>query len=164
LLPDAPSLDLADFGSRLAKATGGLRVRAVSWHDASGRVLWSSQPLLGIEQREAIRDALESFSGVGARLRVDRNLGDNQTAVLLRAATATAAPSDSRCCCSIRACCRRTWRGPVPRCRSSTSSAGSRPRRRAGSKVPAKRSRDADVALKAPEPQVRPATVGEPRE
>ena len=87
VLADAqPTVDLAEFGSRLAKATGGLRVKAVSWHDADGRVLWSSLPLLGIEQREAIRDALESFSGVGARLRVDRNLGDNQTAVLLRAA------------------------------------------------------------------------------
>ena len=88
LLGAAPchAVDLADFGSRLAKATGGLRVKAVSWHDADGHVLWSSLPLLGIEQREAIRDALESFSGVGARLRVDRNLGDNQTAVLLRAA------------------------------------------------------------------------------
>ena len=87
VLADAqPSVDLAEFGSRLAKATGGLRVKAVSWHDADGRVLWSSLPLLGIEQREAIRDALESFSGIGARLRVDRNLGDNQTAVLLRAA------------------------------------------------------------------------------
>ena len=57
----------------------------MSWHDADGRVLWSSLPLLGIEQREAIRDALESFSA-SVRLRVDRNLGDNQTAVLLRAA------------------------------------------------------------------------------
>jgi EAL domain-containing protein (putative c-di-GMP-specific phosphodiesterase class I) len=82
---EKPQADLAELGERLAKATGGLRVKAVSWHDADGGVLWSSQPLLGIEQREAIRDALESFSGVGARMRVDRALGELDTAVLLRA-------------------------------------------------------------------------------
>jgi EAL domain-containing protein (putative c-di-GMP-specific phosphodiesterase class I) len=86
LLPEKPVPDLAELGARLTRATGGLRVRAVSWHDADGQVLWSSSPLLGIEQREAIRDALESFAGVGARMRVDRELGDQQTAVLLRAA------------------------------------------------------------------------------
>jgi EAL domain-containing protein (putative c-di-GMP-specific phosphodiesterase class I) len=83
---DKPMPDLAELGERLAKATGGLRIKAVSWHDADGSVLWSSQPLLGIEQREAIRDALESFSGVGARMRVDRALGETETAVLIRAA------------------------------------------------------------------------------
>ncbi len=82
---EKPQTDLAELGERLAKATGGLRIKAVSWHDADGAVLWSSQPLLGIEQREAIRDALESFSGVGARMRVDRALGETDTAVLLRA-------------------------------------------------------------------------------
>ncbi len=86
LLPEKPVPDLAELGARLTRATGGLRVRSVSWHDADGQVLWSSSPLLGIEQREAIRDALESFAGVGARMRVDRELGDQQTAVLLRAA------------------------------------------------------------------------------
>ncbi len=155
LLTDAPSIDLAEFGARLAKATGGLRVRAVSWHDASGRVLWSSQPLLGIEQREAIRDALESFSGVGARLRVDRILGDNQTAVLLRAADRDGRTVgfamlllDSRVLLS-------KGRGadlPVPALqivhefgRLTAPKAPPLP------KVPARRSRDADVALKAPQ-------------
>ena len=90
LLSESTSaVDLAELGERLTKATGGLRIRAVSWHDADGLVLWSSQTLLGIEQREAIRDALESFSGVGARMRVDRMLGDGQTAVLLRASDRT---------------------------------------------------------------------------
>ncbi|MFO1425413.1 MAG: EAL domain-containing protein [Steroidobacteraceae bacterium] len=84
--PEKPVADLAELGGRLTRATGGLRVRAVSWHDADGQVLWSSSPLLGIEQREAIRDALEAFAGIGARMRVDRLLGDNQAAVLLRSA------------------------------------------------------------------------------
>lgn len=78
--------ELATLGLRLANATTGLRVKAVSLHDADGRVLWSSAPILSIEQREAVRDGLEHFSGVGARMRVDRSLAGNQIAVLLRAA------------------------------------------------------------------------------
>ncbi len=155
VLADAPSIDLAEFGSRLAKATGGLRVRAVSWHDASGRVLWSSQPLLGIEQREAIRDALESFSGIGARLRVDRTLGDNQTAVLLRAADRDGRTVgfamlllDSRVLLS-------KGRGadlPVPALQIVHEFGRlTAPKTPPAPRVPAKRSRDADVALKAPQ-------------
>lgn len=155
LLNDNPAVDLADFGSRLAKATGGLRVKAVSWHDADGQVLWSSLPLLGIEQREAIRDALESFSGVGARLRVDRNLGDNQTAVLLRAADREGRTVgfamlllDSRVLLS-------KGRGadlPVPALQIVHEFGRlTAPRTRPAPKVPASRSRD-EVAHKAPEP------------
>ncbi|MCP5470887.1 MAG: EAL domain-containing protein [Sinobacteraceae bacterium] len=155
LMTDFPMIDFAEFGSRLAKATGGLRVKAVSWHDADGRVLWSSQPLLGIEQREAIRDALESFSGTGARLRVDRNLGDNQTAVLLRAADREGCTVgfamlvlDSRVLLS-------KGRGadlPVPALQI-VHEFGRRttPRVRPAARVPASRSRDAE-ALKQPEP------------
>jgi EAL domain-containing protein (putative c-di-GMP-specific phosphodiesterase class I) len=83
---EKPRLDLVDLGTRLAKATVGLRTKAVSLHAADGQVLWSSLPFLGIEQREAIRDALEGFAGVGARMRIDRALGDQMTAVMLRAA------------------------------------------------------------------------------
>ncbi|MCC6173104.1 MAG: EAL domain-containing protein [Gammaproteobacteria bacterium] len=155
LLTDAPTVDLAEFGSRLAKATGGLRVKAVSWHDADGRVLWSSQPLLGIEQREAIRDALEGFSGAGARLRVDRNLGDNQTAVLLRAADREGRTVgfamlllDSRVLLS-------KGRGadlPVPALQIVHEYGRLiAPRSRPVPKLPASRSRDAEAALKAPE-------------
>jgi len=165
LLPDAPSLDLAEFGSRLAKATGGLRVRAVSWHDASGGVLWSSQPLLGIEQREAIRDALESFSGIGARLRVDRNLGDNQTAVLLRAADRDGRTVgfamlllDSRVLLS-------KGRGadlPVPALQIVHEFGRlTAPKAPPAPKAPAKRSRDADVALKSPAPPAEPGNESE---
>ena len=155
LLTDAPTVDLAEFGSRLAKATGGLRVKAVSWHDADGRVLWSSQPLLGIEQREAIRDALEGFSGAGARLRVDRNLGDNQTAVLLRAADREGRTVgfamlllDSRVLLS-------KGRGadlPVPALQIVHEYGRLiAPRSRPVPKLPASRSRDAEAALLAPE-------------
>ncbi|MCU0758889.1 MAG: EAL domain-containing protein [Steroidobacteraceae bacterium] len=164
-LPETPAVDLADFGSRLAKATGGLRVKAVSWHDADGRVLWSSQPLLGIEQREAIRDALESFSGVGARLRVDRNLGDNQTAVLLRAADREGRTVgfamlllDSRVLLS-------KGRGadlPVPALQIVHEFGRlTAPRARPAPKVPASRSRDAEVAVTLPGPPPA-ATTEEP--
>jgi EAL domain-containing protein (putative c-di-GMP-specific phosphodiesterase class I) len=165
VLPETPAVDLADFGSRLAKATGGLRVRAVSWHDADGRVLWSSQPLLGIEQREAIRDALESFSGVGARLRVDRNLGDNQTAVLLRAADREGHTVgfamlllDSRVLLS-------KGRGadlPVPALQIVHEFGRlTAPRARPLPKVPASRSRDAEAALTLPEPPPVPMPEGD---
>jgi EAL domain-containing protein (putative c-di-GMP-specific phosphodiesterase class I) len=118
-------------------------------------VLWSSLPLLGIEQREAIRDALESFSGVGARLRVDRNLGDNQTAVLLRAADREGRTVgfamlllDSRVLLS-------KGRGadlPVPALQIVHEFGRlTAPRARPVPKVPASRSRD-EVALKSPEP------------
>ena len=51
VLADAqPTVDLAEFGSRLAKATGGLRVKAVSWHDADGRVLAELPVVVGRQQ------------------------------------------------------------------------------------------------------------------
>ena len=81
-VPDA----FAELGSRLLAATRGLRTAAVSWHDARGRVLWSSEPLLTLEQREAIRDGLEAFSGVSARMRIDCPLPGQQLAVLQRIA------------------------------------------------------------------------------
>ena len=74
----------AELGSRLLAATRGLRTAAVSWHDARGHVLWSSEPLLTLEQREAIRDGLEAFSGVSARMRIDCPLPGQQLAVLQR--------------------------------------------------------------------------------
>jgi EAL domain-containing protein (putative c-di-GMP-specific phosphodiesterase class I) len=79
-VPDA----FAELGSRLLAATRGLRTAAVSWHDARGRVLWSSEPLLTLQQREAIRDGLEAFSGVSARMRIDCPLPGQQLAVLQR--------------------------------------------------------------------------------
>ncbi len=165
LLTDAPPVDLAEFGSRLAKATGGLRVRAVSWHDASGRVLWSSLPLLGIEQREAIRDGLESFAGVGARLRVDRNIGDNQTAVLLRSADREGRTVgfamllvDSRVLLS-------KGRGadlPVPALQIVHEFGRlTAPRAPAAPKISAKRLRDAEVALKPAAVPAAAPDVGE---
>ena len=81
----SPVLDaFAELGSRLLVATRGLRTAAVSWHDARCRVLWSSEPLLTLEQREAIRDGLEAFSGVSARMRIDCPLSGQQLAVLQR--------------------------------------------------------------------------------
>lgn len=77
---------LPALGARLLAATQALRTRAVSWHDARGRVLWASAPGFGVEHREALRAALEAFTGAAPRARVDRPLPDHSAAVLQRVA------------------------------------------------------------------------------
>jgi EAL domain-containing protein (putative c-di-GMP-specific phosphodiesterase class I) len=81
----APSA-LPALGARLLAATQALRARAVSWHDARGRVLWASAPAFGVEHREALRAALEAFTGAAPRSRIDRPLPDHAAAVMQRVA------------------------------------------------------------------------------
>ncbi len=77
---------LPTLGARLLAATQALRTRAVSWHDARGRVLWASAPVFGVEHREALRAALEAFTGAAPRARIDRPLAEHAAAVLQRVA------------------------------------------------------------------------------
>lgn len=79
-------LALPSLGARLLAATQALRARAVSWHDARGRVLWASAPVFGVEHRDALRAALEAFTGAAPRARVDRPLPDHAAAVMQRVA------------------------------------------------------------------------------
>lgn len=78
--------DLPALGARLLAATQALRARAVSWHDARGAVLWASAPVFGVEHREALRAALEAFTGLAPRSRIDRPLAENAAAVMQRVA------------------------------------------------------------------------------
>jgi EAL domain-containing protein (putative c-di-GMP-specific phosphodiesterase class I) len=61
------------------------RAHAVSLHDEHGDVLWLSESSMGPDEHNAVREAIEAFSGAGSPPVLVYDLGDSRSAVLLRA-------------------------------------------------------------------------------
>jgi EAL domain-containing protein (putative c-di-GMP-specific phosphodiesterase class I) len=75
----------AQFAARVQAALPTRFARWISLHDARGLVYWQSGAVLGPGERDGLRAALESFSGLGSPARVNYPLAGERTAVLLRA-------------------------------------------------------------------------------
>src|SRR6202789_4291404 len=61
---------------------------AVCLHDEHGDVLWLSESSMGPDEHNAVREAVEAFSGAGSPPVLVYDLGDSRSAVLLRAVNA----------------------------------------------------------------------------
>jgi EAL domain-containing protein (putative c-di-GMP-specific phosphodiesterase class I) len=72
------------FAQRIEAALPVMYAQWLSMHDASGTVHWQSGEVLGPDERDGVRAALESFSGQIAPGRVNYPLRTDRTAVLLR--------------------------------------------------------------------------------
>jgi EAL domain-containing protein (putative c-di-GMP-specific phosphodiesterase class I) len=83
-LPRAP-LSPETVGQRIISALPLLWAKSVSLHDASGAVCWHHGEVFGVPEREAMRAAVDCFSGTGAPARVNHSLQRERTAVMLRA-------------------------------------------------------------------------------
>jgi len=77
--------ELESIARRLLQALSGVRVSSLSLHDEHADVLWLTESVLGPDEHEAVRSALEVFAGEGAPLRHEYDLGDGRVAVTLRA-------------------------------------------------------------------------------
>ena len=78
--------DSALYAQRIIAALPQLATRRVSMHDRRGRVCWQSTDVWSPEEHDAVRMALEQFSGPTAPLRATLELSGQCSAVLLRAA------------------------------------------------------------------------------
>lgn len=83
--PSAQEELAATYAQRISAALPLMWARRVSMHDTHGVVRWQSEDVWGPAEREAVRLALEQFVGQAAPTRVDHDLPDQRTAVLLRA-------------------------------------------------------------------------------
>jgi EAL domain-containing protein (putative c-di-GMP-specific phosphodiesterase class I) len=80
-----PPIEAGTCGKRIVASLPLLWAKCVSLHDARGYMHWHTGEVLGPTEREAIRVAMESFTGSGAPARVNQPLQRDRTAVLLRA-------------------------------------------------------------------------------
>ncbi|MGB8328029.1 MAG: EAL domain-containing protein [Steroidobacteraceae bacterium] len=80
-----PSGELDAIGGKLFAALNVMRIWCLSLHDEHGDVLWLNDGVMGPDEHEAVRTALEVFAGEGAPSRHDYDLGDGRVAVTLRA-------------------------------------------------------------------------------
>lgn len=83
-LPRAP-LSPETIGQRIISALPLLWAKSVSLHDAGGAVCWHHGEVFGVPEREAMRAAVDCFTGTGAPARVNHPLQRERTAVMLRA-------------------------------------------------------------------------------
>lgn len=61
-----PLLDFDAVCQNVRSAMEPARAHAVSLHDETGEILWLSDSSMGPDEHDAVRDALEAFSNVGA--------------------------------------------------------------------------------------------------
>jgi EAL domain-containing protein (putative c-di-GMP-specific phosphodiesterase class I) len=80
-----PKSELEAIGQRMVAALPGVRIWSLSLHDEHGDVLWLNESVMGPDEHEAVRSALEAFAGEGTPPRYEYDLGDGRTAVALRA-------------------------------------------------------------------------------
>lgn len=80
-----PASPTVVYGQRIVAALPLVWSKWVALYDASGRPLWRTGESQGLDEHEAVRVALENFSGGGAPARVNHPLQHGRTAVLMRA-------------------------------------------------------------------------------
>ena len=85
---DSPLVDFDAVCQKLRAAVEPARAHAVSLHDERGDVLWLSESSMGPDEHNAVREAVEAFSGAGSSPVLVYDLGDSRSAVLLRAVNA----------------------------------------------------------------------------
>jgi EAL domain-containing protein (putative c-di-GMP-specific phosphodiesterase class I) len=78
--------ELQTLGERMLAGFAPLRVHALSLHNDDGDVLWLNESVIGPDEHAAVREAVDVFAGHAAPPRIDHPLGDDRTAILLRAA------------------------------------------------------------------------------
>jgi hypothetical protein len=88
---DLSGQELQSLGERMLAGLAPLRVHALSLHDDDGDVLWLNESVMGPDEHAAVREAVDAFAGHAAPPRFEHALGDERTAVLLRAADARGA-------------------------------------------------------------------------
>ncbi len=82
---DSPLVDFDAVCQKVRAAVEPARAHAVSLHDEHGDVLWLSESSMGPDEHNAVREAVEAFSGAGSPPVLVYDLGDSRSAVLLRA-------------------------------------------------------------------------------
>ena len=82
---DSPLVDFDAVCQKVRAAVEPARAHAVSLHDEHGDVLWLSESSMGPDEHNAVREAVEAFSGAGSSPVLVQDLGDSRSAVLLRA-------------------------------------------------------------------------------
>jgi EAL domain-containing protein (putative c-di-GMP-specific phosphodiesterase class I) len=85
---DGPLVDFDAVCQKVRAAVEPARAHAVSLHDEQGDVLWLSESSMGPDEHNAVREAVEAFSGAGSPPVLVYDLGDSRSAVLLRAVNA----------------------------------------------------------------------------
>ena len=85
---DGPLVDFDAVCQKVRAAVEPARAHAVSLHDEHGDVLWLSESSMGPDEHNAVREAVEAFSGAGSPPVLVYDLGDSRSAVLLRAVNA----------------------------------------------------------------------------
>src|ERR1700677_4126996 len=85
---DGPLVDFDAVCQKVRAAVEPARAHAVSLHDEHGDVLWLGESSMGPDEHNAVREAVEAFSGAGSPPVLVYDLGDSRSAVLLRAVNA----------------------------------------------------------------------------
>jgi EAL domain-containing protein (putative c-di-GMP-specific phosphodiesterase class I) len=81
----SPLVDFDAVCQNVRAAVEPARAYAVSLHDEQGDVLWLSESSMGPDEHNAVREAVEAFSGAGSPPVLVYDLGDSRSAMLLRA-------------------------------------------------------------------------------
>ena len=81
----SPLVDFDSVCQKLRAAIEPARAHAISLHDEKGEVLWLSESTMGPDEHNAVREAVETFSNPTSAPIIAVDLGDTQSAVLLRA-------------------------------------------------------------------------------
>jgi EAL domain-containing protein (putative c-di-GMP-specific phosphodiesterase class I) len=82
---ESPLVDFDAVCQNVRAAVEPARAYAVSLHDEQGDVLWLSESSMGPDEHNAVREAVEAFSGAGSPPVLVYDLGDSRSAMLLRA-------------------------------------------------------------------------------
>jgi len=82
---DSPLVDFDAVCQKVRAAVEPARAYAVSLHDEHGDVLWLSESSMGPDEHNAVREAVETFSGAGSPPVLVHDLGESRSALLLRA-------------------------------------------------------------------------------
>jgi EAL domain-containing protein (putative c-di-GMP-specific phosphodiesterase class I) len=81
----SPLVDFDSVCQKLRAAIEPARAHAISLHDEKGELLWLSESTMGPDEHNAVREAVETFSNPSSAPIITVDLGDTQSAVLLRA-------------------------------------------------------------------------------
>jgi EAL domain-containing protein (putative c-di-GMP-specific phosphodiesterase class I) len=88
---ESPHVDFDAVCQKVRAAVEPARAHAVSLHDERGDLLWLTESSMGPDEHNAVREAIEAFSGSDAPPALAYDLGDFRSALLLRAVNASRA-------------------------------------------------------------------------